>query len=454
MLKKNIIILMIFFFSLNFISSYNFEDGASTVNVYQGNVTNLTQMQDVNAPTPNNDDSLTWDDATKMWVAQAITGGSGGDGNASSICSNDEVLLGNGTCQTSNDFFDGTGLNYTEKTVNAYNESWSFDSNWSLTVLLNWLNFTYPNWTTAQLNTFNFSTLTYCVGEQFLMGNGSCSNSTEYIDAGSSGGNTTQEIRDAVNSSIDYSFNSNRSNYWQNVSGWNSTKMRESNGILDIIIDAGTWLYDYFYSKAIIDEMNTTKNVQILLNDTGIYETYNATYEANLDTNWTTAQLLLWFNYTYPNWTTSDLNSLFNESRYWNKTYADTLYSGATNYTEKTVLAYNETWMDDTNWTTTQLIAWFNFTYPNWTTAQLNTFNNSINYTADCFSSYNTTWDNKALIDDNTDRITANNNTKTAQVLLNGTTMDFTMVCLDSSCNAYINDTCRVFKNGAMMCGV
>ncbi len=55
----------------------------STVNVYSGmNVTNLSQLGDTNVPTPSDDEVLTWDDATNMWIAQAISDGTD-TGNAS-----------------------------------------------------------------------------------------------------------------------------------------------------------------------------------------------------------------------------------------------------------------------------------------------------------------------------------------------------------------------------------
>ena len=55
---------------------YDTEDEVSTItnNIYTGNLTNLSQLEDNNLPAPNDDEVLTWDDATNMWIAQAPSG--------------------------------------------------------------------------------------------------------------------------------------------------------------------------------------------------------------------------------------------------------------------------------------------------------------------------------------------------------------------------------------------
>ena len=42
------------------------------VNTYTGNLTNLSEMADVNIPSPSNDEVLTWDSATLKWIAKAF----------------------------------------------------------------------------------------------------------------------------------------------------------------------------------------------------------------------------------------------------------------------------------------------------------------------------------------------------------------------------------------------
>jgi len=44
------------------------------INIYQGNLTNLSQMQDTNIPAPNDNDVLTWDSATGKWIADTLAG--------------------------------------------------------------------------------------------------------------------------------------------------------------------------------------------------------------------------------------------------------------------------------------------------------------------------------------------------------------------------------------------
>lgn len=38
----------------------------------------IDQLADVNAPTPNDGDSLTWDAGTSKWIPTAVSGGPGG----------------------------------------------------------------------------------------------------------------------------------------------------------------------------------------------------------------------------------------------------------------------------------------------------------------------------------------------------------------------------------------
>ena len=64
-------------FLLTFISASDFgvDIGGDSfnVNVYQGNLTNLSQMQDTNIPSPSNNEVLSWSTATGKWIAQAVS---------------------------------------------------------------------------------------------------------------------------------------------------------------------------------------------------------------------------------------------------------------------------------------------------------------------------------------------------------------------------------------------
>jgi len=68
----------------------------------------------------------------------------------------------------------------------------------------------------------------------------------------------------------------------------NSTQMEVNTGVVTILV---SWLQGLFYTEAevdgIISGINTTSNIQELLNDTGIYSTYNATYDAKVSMDYT-----------------------------------------------------------------------------------------------------------------------------------------------------------------------
>ncbi len=166
---------------------------ATTGTVY-GNYTNLSELLDTNISTPSDQDVLTWDDATKKWIAQAISAlskwivdvsgeylynnsdtiffnttknnetinniiDSRLDGNASSICSGAEALLGNGTCANSSNwidsFTDTWALNYT----NYYNKS-QIDNNLSLYIKNN-TNVQFLNISTGFINSSHLDVFSY-----------------------------------------------------------------------------------------------------------------------------------------------------------------------------------------------------------------------------------------------------------------------------------------------------
>lgn len=70
-MKKEIIIFIIAILYGTFISAIDYPSTSITI-TYGGNLTNISEMQDVNVPSPNDNDVLTWDDATKKWIAQAV----------------------------------------------------------------------------------------------------------------------------------------------------------------------------------------------------------------------------------------------------------------------------------------------------------------------------------------------------------------------------------------------
>ena len=86
----------------------------------------------------------------------------------------------------------------------------------------------------------------------------------------------------------------------------NDTQMEENSGVVNILV---SWLQSLFYTETevdgIVSGINTTSNIQELINDTGVYSTYNATYagmtSGNLSWNETRADELYLKSMDYTN---------------------------------------------------------------------------------------------------------------------------------------------------------
>ena len=62
----------IFLFSFSLVSTFDFSDTLVTIE-FTGNLTNLSEMQDVNIPSPSNDQLLQFDSGTNKWVANTVS---------------------------------------------------------------------------------------------------------------------------------------------------------------------------------------------------------------------------------------------------------------------------------------------------------------------------------------------------------------------------------------------
>jgi hypothetical protein len=86
-----------FLILLNFGTVLAFDFPHTIVNIdYEGNLTNLSEMQDVNIPAPTDNQVLQYSSGTDLWVAATISGLS--DTNASTACTGTDYLAGNGSC--------------------------------------------------------------------------------------------------------------------------------------------------------------------------------------------------------------------------------------------------------------------------------------------------------------------------------------------------------------------
>ena len=77
-MKKYLILLTLLLLPITLANDYgvHWEPTVTTdinVNTYTGNLTNLSEMQDVNIPSPSNDEVLTWSSATLKWIAKTFT---------------------------------------------------------------------------------------------------------------------------------------------------------------------------------------------------------------------------------------------------------------------------------------------------------------------------------------------------------------------------------------------
>ena len=77
---------------------YNYLEAGENLNpttTETSNVTNLSQLNDVNIPTPSDDDVLTWDAAAQLWIAKAFAAATGGRWNITGsvyLVNNSEIL--------------------------------------------------------------------------------------------------------------------------------------------------------------------------------------------------------------------------------------------------------------------------------------------------------------------------------------------------------------------------
>jgi len=59
--------------AIPFASTKNFPTDDLTIRTYFGNLTNLSEMQDVNIPTPADDEVLTYDTGIGKWISKAVS---------------------------------------------------------------------------------------------------------------------------------------------------------------------------------------------------------------------------------------------------------------------------------------------------------------------------------------------------------------------------------------------
>ena len=74
-MKKILVVFLVcfLFMAIPFASTKNFPTDDLTIRTYFGNLTNLSEMQDVNIPTPADDEVLTYDTGIGKWISKAVS---------------------------------------------------------------------------------------------------------------------------------------------------------------------------------------------------------------------------------------------------------------------------------------------------------------------------------------------------------------------------------------------
>lgn len=261
--KVNLVSLFVLFiFSISFSSAFDFPHTIVTID-FSGNLTNLSEMADVNIPGPTSNQVLQFDSGSGLWIASTISGIT--DTNASTACTGSQVLLGNGSCGD----------------ISAIGGD------------------------TNETTRFNALVNTNCTGTDKMTGNHN--NGTPICAADQTGAGGTPNAGDGVylyNASGEMSFNEtlagtnlsvNDSDYWDSYDTANSTWFQNIGGALSLkLAELTSYLNTWFSGK---DTDDLTEG------STNLYD--NSTFNQTL---------------------TDVLYSSGSDNVSWNESHANTLY--------------------------------------------------------------------------------------------------------------------------------
>jgi len=249
------------------------------------------------------------------------------DGNASSICSSDQVLLGNGSCQTSSDFFDNTNIGNDGITLNILNITGNDDNACSGTDKITNV-------------TFNNGNIQVTCGAD-VTGSGGKSAGGNYLT------NTSTTIS-TDDTALNTAFNQTQTILDSN-SSWLSTYNVTYDGNIDTTIgncsiggSCSNVLYNSdlpLTNRTISDWTNITSKPFISINTTQL--------QNNLGTltileSWLTTFINNWFGgKTTDNLAEGITNKYDNQT--FNETYTDTLYSTGSHTSLTNVAFINQT---------------------------------------------------------------------------------------------------------------
>ena len=248
MVIKTALIFLVILLSISFISGFDESKFDFTYDEATGsssNITNLDDLEDVNAGAPGDGEVLTWDDAASRWISQAI-------GAIASIFN-----------QTYHDYAYNVSTNWTEVVFDTYNSTWDDEGSsdtfnqtyhdYATNVSLNWSENTFGIWGEQW---YNYTTHTFNLY------------------------NSTWDNRALVEDK----FNQTYHDYATNVS-LNETEITYNlwNTIWSSVYNATYHLYPTNWNSSILQYLNSGTNESYL-------STFNQTYHdyaINVSTNWT-----------------------------------------------------------------------------------------------------------------------------------------------------------------------
>ncbi len=379
MINKNLVItpILILFISLSFVSAFNFPSDSISFTTFTGNLTNLSELQDVNIPSPSNNEVLTWNTATGQWISQAI-----------SVVSKWIIDTSNGFLYNNSDtlFFNDTKLNITiddkilenNNSVNNYilyvNSTNPGGGTSDTTWVANWTAYNSTDWTTTTQDIWDIA----ANGTLFFTSNWNATNDSYFLVENWNATNTSYRTLDNItfigNGSFTLDICIVGGNCLSGITGDNSSWNESLADLLYYGINNPSGFYNItdfdisnYYTQTQVNDINTSVNNYILENNVSVnnyilennisvnnyinsIETYDDTWIN--DTFYNTTQsdaintsvnnYILENNNSVNNYITENNDSVNNYILYvnstslgddtdWNKTYADTLYYGINN---------------------------------------------------------------------------------------------------------------------------
>ena len=370
--KKFIFLIGIFIFSISLISSLGLIKTSNDLSIYSGNLTNLSEMQDVSITNPINNEALTYSSSLNKWINSVLSESSIWQRINTTIfpVNSGDIVNLSGSNLTADNFFGN--LNWSRLlNIPEYVKDWSFklnatDQRYNDTDLANSIN------KTVNIESLNFvqgshtvdtSASVNCSGAEIFLGNGSCMGETHYLST----------FNSTYDNLIQWGYNQSISTF----NMWNSTW--DNIGLISAIVqDNVTWNESHanllYISQS--NEANLNVNSSNFWDGLNIFNSTqmeNSATQLNIKESWLTT----FWNSIFNSKTTDDL-TVGSTNLYDNQTFNQTLTDSL--YADISLVGDNETWNESH---ANLLYAGIEWDY---------------NQTTSTFNNYNSTWDNLGII--------------------------------------------------------